>query len=146
MTPCTYDDEPMSGWIPWVTLRESSEITLRWGHLPEGVRGVYAPNTDGTATIVLDARLDRVQRKATLGHELEHHRRGITGDPRTDERGVEDEVARRLVPHHELYAMWEIAVLNDLPVEVYMVAERFDVPDRVAERAMLLFLGKGTST
>lgn len=96
---------------------------------------------DDPPTIVLDRRLGRVERNATLAHELEHHRRGITGDPRTDEHGVCEEVARQLVPFDELYAMWQIAVLNDLPCDVWQVAERFDVPDRVAERAMSLLLG-----
>lgn len=120
---------------PWRRLREMGEIELRWAALPAGVRGFYCDNT-----IVLDVGLSRVQRRATLQHELVHAERGVTGDPRLDERGVDDEVARRLVPVDELYAMWEIAVLNDLPVEAWQVAEKFDVPDAVAERAMRLLL------
>lgn len=115
------------------------QIELVWAHLPSGVRGLFL---DPPPTIVLDARLSRVDRRATLVHELIHAERGITGCERIDERGVDDEVARRLVPIDDLYAMWEIAVLNDLPVESWQVAEHFDVPDRVAERAMQLFLGE----
>lgn len=124
---------------PWRILRASPEIELRWALLDDKF-GEYEPNDDGTATIILDADIGPEDRRATLMHELIHHQRGITGEPRTDERGVEDEVARLLVPFDELHAMWEIAVLNDLPVEAWMVAERFDVPDDVAERAMRLLL------
>lgn len=128
------------GFNPWAWLREHSSITLRWAHLPSGVRGIYVE--DDSPVIVLDARLGRAQRNATLCHELVHAERGITGNPRVDERGVDDEVARRLVPTDELASMREIAELNDLPIEVWMVAEKFDVPDDVAERAMRLLLGK----
>ncbi len=113
------------------------EVTLRWARLPDGVRGLYV---DDLATVVLDVRLGRVQRNATLCHELIHAERGVTGVPRFDERGVDDEVARRLVPYAEMAAMREIAELNDLPVDAWMVAQRFDVPDGVAARAMTLLL------
>lgn len=129
---------------PWRILRASPEIELRWAYL-DGECGFYEPHDDGSAIIVLDAEIGFAERRATLLHEIVHHERGICGEPRLDERGVEDEVARRLVPFDELYALWEIAVLNDLPVEPYMVAERFDVPDDVAERAMRLFLGERRS-
>lgn len=131
----------MASLNPWRELRSREEITLRFAALPQDVLGQYEETADAK-TITLDRSLDREERRATLCHELVHHERGVTGDERFDERGVEDEVARRLVPIEELYAMWEIAVLNDLPVEAYMVAERFDVPDDVAERAMRLFLGR----
>lgn len=127
---------------PWRRLRETPQLALAWELLPEGLEALYSPNGDGTATIVIDAGLTRTQRRAALCHELVHHERGITGDARVDERGVEDEVASRLVPFDELAAMYHVAVTNDLPVETWMVAEKFDVPDSVAERAMLLFLGR----
>lgn len=117
-----------------------TEIELVWEDLPEGVRGMYCPSGDGTATIVLSAALGLEERNATLLHELEHHRRGITGDARLDERGIEDAVARQLVPADQLAAMYEIAMLNDLTVEPWQVAEKFGVPDRLAERAMRLLL------
>ena len=126
---------------PWRILRSSPELTLRWADLDEEW-GFYEPHDDGTATIVLDASIGQAERNATLMHELEHHRRGITGDPRYDERGVEDAVAYQLVPVAELAAMYEVAVANDLPVEPWQVAEKFGVPDDVAERAMRLFLGR----
>lgn len=112
-------------------------MILRWAALPDGTRGLY---TDHPPTIVISTALNRVDRNATLMHELIHHERGICGESRVDERGVDDEVARRLVPSNELAAMYEIAVANDLPVEPHMVADKFDVPSRVAERAMSLFL------
>lgn len=126
---------------PWAALRDRADVELVWELLPDGLDGLYCPASDGSAVIVLDATLTRTRRRAVLCHELIHAERGISGDARTDERGVDDEVARRLVPVDELLAMKEIAELNDLPVEVWMVAARFDVPDSVAERAMRLLLG-----
>lgn len=131
----------MVGGNPWRQLRAQSDIVLEWSRLPDNMLGAYVEKAGGVRTIVLDERLDREERRATLCHELIHAERGITGEERFDERGVEDEVARRLVPFDELAAMWEVATLNDLPVEPWMLAEKFDVPDDVAERAMRLFLG-----
>lgn len=132
--------EPMGNRVnPWRELRSHPEVELRWAYLDDEC-GYYEPHGDGTATIVLDAAMSYAERQATLLHELEHHRRGITGDPRIDERGIEDAVARQLVPLDELRALYEIAVLNHLPIEVWMVAEKFDVPDDLAERAMRVFL------
>lgn len=120
-------------------LRARPHLQLRWADLPTGVRGLFV--SDGT--IVLDVALNREQRNATLLHELIHAERGVTGNARTDERGVDDEVARRLVPLDELAALKEIAELNELTVDVWMVAERWDVPVAVAERAMRLLLNGG---
>lgn len=124
---------------PWRRLRELPEVELRWAYIDDAL-GFYLPNGDGTGTIVLDADLDYAERRATLLHELIHHERGICGIDRYDERGIEDAVALQLVPVAELAALYQVAVANDLPVEPWMVAEKFSVPDDVAERAMLLFL------
>lgn len=128
----------MAAFNPWRWLREHPHISLRWARLPVGVRGLYIDAAE--PVIVLDSSLGRRQRNATLCHEVVHAERGISGEPRLDERGVDDEVARLLVPFDELAAMHEIAVLNDLPMEPWQIAEHFDVPGDVAERAMQLLL------
>ncbi len=135
-------------WNPWRALKALTRVTLEWELLPAGVRGLYCPEPDGTATIVLDARLGRVQRNATLAHEVVHAERGIVdldGCPSTmavldwrEEVRVDDEVARRLVPLEDLAAVVDSLVDMGLGVEPWQIANTFDVPDRVAERAMVL--------
>lgn len=124
-----------AGWNPWQSLREREHIAFAVNEAAaECGGGVYWPRA-GRAAIILDPALTRVERNAALAHELIHE-----DLPGASEDKVEDEVARRLVPSNELAAMKAIAELNDLPVEVWTVAEKFDVPDAVAERAMRLYL------
>lgn len=134
-------------WNPWATLREHDEVEFVLTDLPDAVGGaVYFPR-DGWAGIAIDRRLTRVDRNAALAHELAHHRRGggvITdGMPEQwcelvarDERAVHNEVARRLVPLEELASLIASIVDDGQPVEVWEIAEAFEVPDDVARRAM----------
>lgn len=85
--------------------------------------------------IVLDDRLGRVQRNATLCHEAIHAERGVTGNKRFDERGVDDEVARRLVPLDDLAELVASICDDGTPIHAWEIAEAFDVPDEVAIRA-----------
>lgn len=124
----------MAGWNPWAALRERSHLTLRWAALPKGVRGLFV--SDGT--IVLDVGLGRVRRNATLAHELIHDERGVIGDARLDERGIDDEVARRLVPLDDLAHLVASICDDGTPVMDYEIAEAFDVPIDVAQRACTL--------
>lgn len=117
---------------PWAELREAENVTLVWAKLPAGVQGLYI---DRPPTILLDTGLSRVERNATLCHELVHHHRGLTGDPRLDERDVDNEVARRLVPLDELAELVAAICDDGTPVMAWEIAEAFDVPQRVAERA-----------
>lgn len=124
----------MSAVNPWRLLRASPEVELRWAYL-DGLCGFYEPHADGTAMIVLDAGIDAATRNATLMHELEHHRRGICGVARYDERGVEDEVARKLVPLDELAQLVASICDDGTPVMAWELAAAFGVPEDVAERA-----------
>lgn len=125
------------GWNPWRALRDREHLVFAVSDLPAVVGGgVYWPR-GARAAIILDRSLTAVARNAALAHELTHD-----DLPGATESQVNDEVARRLVPDDDLAAMFEIAVLNDLPVEPWQVAERFEVPDGVAERAMRLFLSR----
>lgn len=127
------------GWNPWAALRARRDVELVITPLPPACGGAayWAPE-DLPAVIVLDRGLTQVERNAALAHELVHHERGLVGCRRVDERGVEDEVARRLVPVDDLAALRAIAELNELTVEAWQVAEDFGVPDAVALRAMRL--------
>ncbi len=102
--------------------------------------------------IVVDPHLGEADRRAVLTHELVHHERG---DPMTDldapaglellrdreERAVDDEVARRLVPTELLRSL--IGRAHDLApgatgagIGPSEVAEHFEVPPAVARRAL----------
>lgn len=136
-------------WHPWRDLRGRSHIDLEWGYLTAG-RGRIDDVGDGRRRITLDARLDRRERSATLGHELIHDERGggcdAEGMPSgwaavvaRDEKAVDVENARRLVPLDELGAFIRGRVDADLTVTVEDVVEEFDTAPDVAREALHLF-------
>jgi hypothetical protein len=133
----------MAGWRVWGELRRRAHIELVWAFLG-GRDGQIQDVGDGRRIITLDARLDQRERRAALGHELIHDERGIfftsTSPPALvakEEAIVEAETARRLVPLDELDDLVRQAVLNDESVTWREVAEWFDVPQEIAEQAML---------
>jgi hypothetical protein len=125
----------VAGWNAWRALRERSHLVLRWGS-PAGHDGQIDPG----GTIWLHPGLSRVDRHATLAHELVHDERGLlpAGTPpavvQREELQVHAETARRLVPLEELARFVSRADFE--PVTARDVAAEFDVPTRVAERAM----------
>lgn len=130
-------------WNPWRALRERDHIRVEWAFLR--CRGLWIPHADGTATIQLDARLSRRERRCVLAHELIHDERGIAFLPSTpaglveaEERWVRAETARRLVPPAELAEL--VAALAPEPVTVLDVADAFDV-DRCTARQACSRLG-----
>lgn len=135
----------MAGWNPWRALRAREHITLDFETLPASTGGAFiATWPDGDVNIVLDPQLDRRERAAALAHELVHEERGggctSVGMPpgwaavvRRDERQVEAEVARRLVPGDELRAFVDRMTLSELGgATARDIAEHFDVPEEVA--------------
>ena len=129
----------MGGWNPWQDLAARDWIRLGWARLPGTTRGLWLIR-DGQSTILLDSRLDRRQRRATLGHELVHEERGIPtiGVPAAlaakEEAIVERITATRLVPLAELRDFARArAELG--PVMAADVAEEFDVFEHVARVA-----------
>lgn len=131
----------MAEWNPWRALRARPHIELVWATFPTGSQGAWIPRAD-RAVIVLDTRLGRLERRAVLTHELVHDERGIAYTANTppllvakEERAVDLETARRLVPNHELGRF--VATRGDVgPVTVADVATEFDVPPDVARRAI----------
>jgi hypothetical protein len=135
-------------WNPWAELRGRPELYVAILELRHG-DAFYWPCPDGSkrCAIGLGGHLDRVGRRCALAHELVHHERGggcsWVGQPDTwssvvarDEAAVDEEVARRLVPVGELAEM--VAAVEDLGdgLEVWHVAEEFDVTAEVADRAL----------
>ena len=137
------------GWNPWVGLRSRPHLTLKWARL-DGADGLYDPTGDGQADVWIEATLGRVARRCVLAHELIHDERqggcDLPGMPpswrsvvASDERAVDDEVARRLVPVEELGEFCRRKVSVDEPVTAEDVAYHFDVTPAVARRSVTLW-------
>lgn len=135
-----------TSWNPWRELRYRRHITLGLTDLPETTGGaVYVTWPGGDAVVLIDLRLDRTHRNAALAHELvhdewgidDHHSRSALWPPvrARDERRVDEEVARRLVPLDDLEQVVALAEADGVALEAWEVAEEFDVPIAVAERA-----------
>lgn len=95
--------ERESVYCPWVDLGSRAHLAFAVTRLPVG-EGWYLPDVPG---IVLDDRLDRVQRRCVLAHELAHvdlgHHQVAGNGPGTDrlarrnERAADVLAAKRLV-------------------------------------------------
>ena len=125
----------MERWNPWRALRARPHVTLQWAML-RSARGLWVPN-GATATIYLDVRLSRRERRCVLAHELVHDERGIAygpGTPRAlvdlEERAVTAIAVERLVPATELEQL-----ANRGPIEMWEVADHFDVDQPTALHA-----------
>lgn len=133
----------------WSELRSRAHIVFRLdARLPEAAGGAaYWPRGDRVALIV-DKKLGPRERKAAVAHELVHDERGGAcqgeGMPTMweavvarEERHVEREVANWLVPLDQLVEFIQQHVsAEQVGVTVWEVAEAFEVPDYVAERAL----------
>jgi hypothetical protein len=99
--------------------------------------------------IVVDPGLEGPERRAVLTHELVHHERaaavpgldapvGLELLRDREERAVDDEVARRLVPPEQLALLARRSAEVDHGIGPVEVAEHFEVPLPVARRALEL--------
>lgn len=133
-------------WEPWRELRGRAHIVFALEALPDAIDAIYWPRSN-RAAIVIDSRLGRRQRRAALAHELIHDERGGGADQpdmpdswhavvARDEQTVDREVAARLVPTGELRLLVDDLAELGHPVEVWEIAEAFDVPDDVARLAL----------
>lgn len=136
-------------WSPWRALRDRPDVEFVLGRLPDRVGGAVLWPEEGYSIIAIDRRVRQDERTALLAHELVHLERGggceSAGMPASwaavvarDEGQVDDEVARRLVPLHELVELAQALADMELPLEAWDVAQQFRVPRRVAERAIVL--------
>ena len=128
-------------WNPWRALRERARTVLEWQRL-EGDHACVEVRADGTEVITLDPRLGRRDRTYAVGHEVTHLERGLLppGTPaavvQREEHQVAHVTARRLVPLDELATFVAEVTGRDEAVTARSVADAFDVPTRVAERAL----------
>lgn len=121
-------------WNPWRALRAREHIELVFHPIAaEAGGGAYYRAPDGVAVILLDKNLHRRDRNAILAHELVHDELGGGR-----EALVHKTVARRLVPLDELAAFVIRTANLGEAVTALEVAEQFDVPASVAERALAL--------
>lgn len=141
--------EQTQSWNPWADLKARGDVIVLFGPVPAGVRAVHEMR--GRAHVILlpdDAT--QVERNHLLAHELVHVERGggcpgagLTHEPwgpvvAREEQRVEEIVAQRLVPVDRLLRLaWE-ACESEGRLDPWVVAERFAVPQHVAERALWL--------
>ena len=132
----------MAGWNPWAAAARLPRLEIWFDDVPEGATWHRIGDRD---LITIDARAGRRERSALLAHELVHVERGV-GHPyasaatmEREEAIVRRETARRLVPPDELADL--VARRAEVePVTAHLVAEEFDVPEPVAQEALLLLL------
>ena len=130
---------------PRSAIEARADLVLAFDAVAGLMGGGLHARRGAVGVIVVDPRLDGPARRAVLTHELVHHERGDLVDhpdapaglvllAAREERAVDDEVARRLVPADELVAL---ARADDEACGVgpEEVAEHFDVPVSVARRA-----------
>jgi len=117
-------------------------VELAWAFLTDRA-GEIEDLGDGSRRITLDARLDQIDRRAVLAHELVHDERDILFSAEAppalvakEEALVEAETCRRLVPQRALNELVRRRVLDGGAVTWREVAEWFDVPRDIAERAL----------
>lgn len=131
----------MAGWNPWRALRDRPHLELCFEELPAGRRGALRDLGGGRRLVVLAYDLGRRARRCVLGHELIHDERLIStvdapvGLWIVEERSVNREVARRMVPAKELCRWARARSEAEIPSTVAEVAEHWDVTLEVAMEA-----------
>lgn len=139
-------------WSPWGAVGQLDHVEVVRAILPDQVGGVCARLGD-RVVIVLDQRLSQAERRVTLAHELVHLERDSidccfwaqadgkwTGLRIREEMAVNREVARRLVPMDQLRPVVTAEVGLGHQVTARLIAERFNVTDRVAHLALEAFI------
>lgn len=134
-------------WNPWSSLKGRRDIVVLFADTGD-MRAVH--QVRGRAhVIVIAAEADQVERNHLLAHELVHIERG-GGCPDAgwmadswgpviarEEDRVEGIVAARLIPTGLLLQVALEACETEGRLDPWVVAERFRVPEHLAERALL---------
>jgi hypothetical protein len=133
---------------PWQAVDDHTDLRVVFHPVASLMGGGFHARVGAGAVIVLDPELDEPLRRTVLTHELVHHERGGSpgeaDGPATldllvdrDERAVEAEVARRLVPRDELRRIVGELVTATGGAAVDDVAADLGVPAAVARLALL---------
>lgn len=138
----------MRHWNPWHALAARPEVVLQRAALGGTLLGLCDPGGgDAGPTITLERELTSEEGRAVLAHELVHLERGggvdYAGSPPSwqaiverEERIVDLEVARRLVPAPELQRFARARVEAGEVVTIDDVMEEWGVPHWVARDAL----------
>jgi len=132
---------------PWLAVERRDDVILALHPVARLMGGGFHARRGGLGIIVIDPSLGGAERRAVLTHELVHHERGGAierADAPTgwrslvdrEERAVDREVARRLVPTAELEALVAERSALDGGIDAADVAAHFDVPRWVAALAL----------
>jgi Zn-dependent peptidase ImmA (M78 family) len=127
---------------PWDELNRRTHLRLVWRILPDGMGACWMGNE-----IHLDPRLDRVERRCCLAHELIHDERRIgwpfatAATMEAEERQVRRLTAEWLVPRDDLLALVEVRSEVE-PVTAELVAAEFDVTVQIAATALRYLQGE----
>lgn len=141
----------VDGAIPWQTwraLRDRDHLLFHVGELPDATGGAVHVRRGEQVVVVIDPRLDRVERTCALAHELVHDERGGGCDHPTmpdtwrpvvarEERTVERITAERLVPTRALLEFCVARADAGLSLSATDVAEEFEVTEQVADQALM---------
>jgi hypothetical protein len=141
---------------PWLAAERHDDLILAFDPVAALMGGGFHAWRHGVGVIVVDPSLAGADRRAVLTHELVHHERGGAVEradappawlPMVDreERAVDREVARRLVPSSELWTLVTERDAGGGGVDAAEVADHFDVPRWVAELAIDRFLAEHTN-
>jgi hypothetical protein len=131
---------------PWRAAEHHDDLIVVLHPVAALMGGGLHTRRGGVGVIVVDPALGGPDRRAVLTHELVHHERGDVdraGVPPTwqamvdrEERAVDREVARRLVPPDELAALVAERAGLDAGIGPAEVVDHFDVPPWVAVLAL----------
>lgn len=135
-------------WNPWADLVHLAHVTLTFAHLPGDQTGETCYSTH---TITLDRRLLQRERNDAIAHERIHLERGpaIAGFEEHEERLVEEETARRLIPIGALlHALAWSRDLHELAEDLHCTPETVEIrlrsmchpAERAAVKRLLLDL------
>lgn len=132
------------GWNPWAVLRSRTDIELLICKLAGETQGLTVTESRRPSVIMLSHTLTQTERKHVLAHELVHVERGggCPFDPTREERRVEDEAVRRLVPLSALHAELVRRESAGVTYEPWEIAEDWHVPEVVARRALELLYAR----
>ncbi len=113
---------------PWHQLRNLSHVIVEWIRPHPTIPAA----TDGERCIWLDPRMNQVERRCALTHELVHLEFGHVGcQPVKVERGVRVETARRLITVEQLveWVPWALSreeLASELWVTELVLADRLE--------------------